>query len=160
MQTRLVEQGDGTLHGLHGYLLGIVGVKAHLDASFCHCTEKTHDVGDAATCHHHACIHQSLGDDLALPYPLEELCGLVCLLGFLNKGHALAELGCSVGHGIDVDAIVANACGDGDDEFACQLRRNLRDDLLYEPGLHGKQDDICALDGFAIVERDGDARTC
>ena len=111
-------------------------------ASFCHCTEETHDVGDAATCHHHACIHQSLGDDLALPYPLEEACDPVCLLGFLNKGHALAELGCNVGHGIDVDAVVANACGDGDDEFACQLRRNLRDDLLYEPGLHGKQDDI------------------
>ena len=72
----------------------------------------------------------------------------------------IAELGCNVGHGIDVDAVVANACGDGDDEFACQLRRNLRDDLLYEPGLHGKQDDICALDGFAVVERDGDARTC
>ena len=83
-------------------------MEAHLDASFCHCTEETHDVGDATASHHHASTHQSLGNDLAQPYPFKESGGLFCMLSLLDESHAFAKLGSNVGHGIHIDAFIAN----------------------------------------------------
>ena len=99
------------------------------------------------------------GTTTALPYPTEEFRHRFCLRGFFHEGHALAVFGCDVGHDIDVDAVVADTSGNGDDEFVLQYRHHLLYNLMNEPRLDGKHYYISTADGFSIVERYAYART-
>ena len=163
------EEGDCALHGLDGYLLGLLWVEAHFAAAFHLGADVSHDVGDAAGCHHHAGTDEVFADDhrvavngVEVFYCLEAF--ICCSCAFGDEAHAGAKLCCDVRNDIEELSVTAQFFGEvdggevgciGDDDLVVEVEHVLHfgKHEFHEPWLDDEDNDVGIFHRFDVVGR-------